>query len=381
MAIQRIPSFFDYLGQGIENYTDSRERRQDREMRARQAKLSELSFLSSLYGQGALPSGSLQEQINSSGLGLPPVTVQPSAAERRTQILNRPDVNVEVPGAPIGTRVKIKGSDTATDDERVAAGLPSMQERVKSAIDIKKGQAELGTVERTTKDKQLEDAAPRFVSGVMGKMGPAARSNPEAAAEAAFGEYKAMLSKSKFGGLPPADEPYARAFFSKAVRDAIMEERKLEVQERIAANRATAQDFRFRQLVTLRESARKELDDMESNSRFGQIVALYKGQPLEQVPVSFRGLMQAHMERENYIRQIDDQLDRLEPTGIKRPTTKVEQAAGQLPSKVATAIELIKQGKATLDQLKAAVGKTFTKEEVQQVEEALKSKGGTGKTF
>lgn len=385
MAIQRIPSFWDYLGRGIDKYTEAREAKKDREMRERQAKLGELSFLTNLYGQGALDSGSLRDQINQSGLGLPQVDIMPSAAERRQKILSRPDTEISVPsmstmgaGIPMPTqKVKIKGSDTATDDERTAAGLPSIADRTqqnlanrRTQVDLRKTEADMETSQRINKDAQLKNAAGQFISMVLGRMGPAARQNPEAAAEAAFNEYKRMLSSSRFGGLPPADEAYARVFFSKAMRDAIMEERSLEVQERVASGKATEMDLRFRQLTTLRESARKELDDMEANSRFGAIISMYRGQPLEAVPMSFRGLMQAHAERVRYIQQIDDRLNNLMPTGLNRPTGSVQDI--QVPPKVQNAIQMIKDGKATLDQLKQAEGKTFTKEEIAQVEAALR---------
>lgn len=386
MAIQRIPSFWDYLGEGLNSFQEGRERRKDREEKARQAKLGELQFLASLHGQGALPSGSLQEQINKSGLGLPPVTIQPSQAERRNQILGRPeetDIDIPMPISTPGLPSVRTKTPTFSDDQRIAAGLPSNTERTRERLQNTRTQQVIDTekTEQRTKsikdkDAQLGAAADRFVPMAMQRMGPAAKSNPGAVAAAAFELYRQMLAKSNFGNLPPADEEYSRSFFDKAVRDMLIEERKLEIQEALASGRATAQDRRFAQLTTLRESTRKELDNLEGNSKFGAIISMYRGRPIEQVPQSFQGIMRAHAEREAYLAGIDQQLNGLMPTGLNRPKAGIPSEK-DIPTGTDPVVEKVasdlKAGTVTVKDVDEAVAaKMLTKAQA----DAAKKKAG-----
>lgn len=333
MAVQRLPSFWDYLGQGINNFSTARKEREDRENQKKQQerdnKMRELSFMSSLYGAGALPSGSFQEAINSSGVMSKPVTIQPSQAERKQQILNRPDIQLPSLGGMGMPGTRIKGSVTATDDEREAAGMSSTGEITARNLGNRRMQQSMVETEqdrvnktRQAKDTQLGEAAGRFIPMAINKV-PNALKNPSAVASAAFENYRAMLAKSSFGGLAPADEEYARSFFEKAAREAVLEERKLRVSEAVASGRATMQDREFDQLVRYRESTRKELDDLEQNSKFGPIISMYRGQPLEAIPASFQGIVKAHMERQTALQQIDARLNALAGITTGRPTTPI----------------------------------------------------------
>ena len=286
MAIDKIPSFWDYLGQGLQQGFEGR--REDQQ-RAMQNEYGRLGLLSQLYGQGALPAESLQGAFAQSHIpGINQLQIQPGKQEM---------VNKAIAGAPADLKqhYAFEGAGLNAPDvvrptvRKTEAEATETEGKAKTAVAEGQGaeqsvQLRLGG-EQT---KLLDNAAHRYVSDVV-QAGGGYIDPPKAAAltDQAFNKYLADRQASNAGTLPNLTE--AKQYFGKAMQDLLLEQRKLDIEKLSAENRnaISPQDRLFGQLQVMQNNAIARATSLFTG--LGDPAKGYLGRPMSEVPKMFQG--------------------------------------------------------------------------------------------
>lgn len=248
MPIERIPSPWDFIGQGLSQGLDSYNQQKDknyaRQQQARMNSIQELGLLNQL----GVDSDTMSGKMSASGIpGLQGVPIPKSEAELRRGILGTPG-----------------GLDSAPDERLIGAGLPTKDQRSVTQAAGAQARADIASVqqrEAAAAHKRLQDAlepiAPGHVAGAAARMGGLTKQNMRQVADTAFQNYMAMRQQS---GMPQlGDEASTRSFFDKAAMDLYLEQEKLRISE-IGANtgRLTPQDRNMQYLLNFRNQNRME---------------------------------------------------------------------------------------------------------------------------
>lgn len=280
----RIPSIWDYLGQGIGNASNSwqeiRKRNEDKQMQ-------ELGLATQLFGQGAIDSGDYNAMSGKVFPNMP--VVKPSQGERARTILSS-DINPAT-GKPW------------TFAERQNAGLPSASAEVIDQAQGVKAQGEISAAAVRDKylkgepisaregavlglpddetlqagrlaaqDKVLSEVGPKYMDTVLAPVmsqngGRIPTNNWKALADQAYAAYE---TDRKTQGMAP--NPAARAYFASQLLDRLTKQRQLDIDQQNANSNASLrrnsqEDRTFQMLSTVVETRRKVMDDLMSGDK------------------------------------------------------------------------------------------------------------------
>lgn len=277
MAIQRLPSAWDYAAEGISGFNTGRENK-------RKKALENFHIINQLYQSG----GATAEQLQQAGIatGIPElgaINPLPTQAERREKILSRPataDIDMSIPGgsmtpsattarSPMG-EMRLSGlpqrgaapvSRPATprpsDTEFEAAGLstPTELELNRTKLTAAKAEAaarpkELQLQDQKRTDDHFKEASRRFVRGEVPDVEQLDPKTRDVVVASAFMKYKAMRQSSAMGQVP--DENYAKSFFNEAFSDAVSEKFDAEIKRKAALGRELTQNERLFSDITQR---------------------------------------------------------------------------------------------------------------------------------
>lgn len=331
MPIEHIPSFWDYLNQGLMQgdtaYNQSRAVEQAKQQQ-------QFQNLATLYSMGAADSGTLNANPVFQKMG---VTVQPSQPEMRRGIIARDAApNIQVPtgisNGPVPVTVPVKTAKPVSDTERVAAGLPTEGQLAESQVASRKAKAILAMAsgqplddnmaaafglktpgdleaERMTKiDPLVGQAAERHVATVINGLGGRIDSkNIRTIADMAFQNYLQQRAVSRLGRMTPQEQEYARSFFSKAVLDAYERQRMLDNQE--AAAHARYAGLNIGQNRNYLEAIQKQQAAVQAQMKILEadgILKYYIDNPNIQVPEVLQGRVDAYKELQDRLSRLQD---------------------------------------------------------------------------
>lgn len=329
MAIY-VPSFWDYLGQGVQKGFEGFQGERDRR---RQEAMQNFSVMNQLFQSGAVDNSSLQEAAQRIGVTTP---IAPNAPQMRRTIMNAPeqDLNIQVPmpgvmGATAAMpqpAVRVRGRDSFTDDQRRFAGLPTSLELGTEAfqrrqLDIRNRALNGDTIsdeeaiaagiqpawqidaeKRKAIDPTTTSAAERYAAGIVNRIGRIPQGNIEGLADQAFSQWMRDREGAKIGTLTPQESQYARSFFSAAVRDLWMQQQGLDIQRMNAdTNRLNAGNrsggLNIPQMVNALSRISEGQTKVAENMLQGpmkSIIPFYANQSPEQIPEAYRTAVQAY---------------------------------------------------------------------------------------
>lgn len=252
MPVERVPGFWDYLGQGFDK--GMAQYREDKQLKQAEADKS-ANLMAQLYGAGAVGADALQSAV--SATGAKGVTVLPSKAERRKKAL-------ETPGAVEGMSDEERadlGFKTRTEKKvDVAQGSAADVENLRSNALIKFANGEpvtdaegLLTGLGSTTDREIQkyksldpylgQVGERFVAGAMNQQG--GRIPPggaQAVSDKAYNDYVANRAQSGLPNMTPQELTYTKSFFDRAVQNALITQTELDIKRTAAdASRSNAQ--------------------------------------------------------------------------------------------------------------------------------------------
>src|SRR5512138_1260693 len=327
MAIDKIPSFWDYLGQGIQQGFEGR--RQDQQQ-AMQNEYGRLGLLSQLYGQGALPAASLQGAFAASHIpGINQLQIQPGKMEMMQNAANsapgdlQQHYKFEAAGltAPDVVRPGVRKAEAeATETEGKAKTAVAEGQGAEQNVQLKLGG------EQT---KLLDAAAHRYVSDIVqshgGYIDPGKASTWT---DDAFNTYLAARQASNAGTLPNLSE--AKQYFGKAMQDLLLEQRKLDIEKLSAENRnfISPQDRTFQQLSTLENNTAARA--LQLFQGLGDPAKVYLGRPLNEVPAMFQGPLKQYYDALTERQNIRDAMTTLLDPGL------AAYVRGEVPGMVPT---------------------------------------------
>lgn len=393
-----VPSFWDYLGQGIQRGVEGFQKRRGEQQDERRY---EAGVVNQLMQQGQIDAADAAPYLAQAGVRAP---IKANKEERKRKALATPESTAALTpeqrvdlGIPTQNQLTIEGGQAAEaskaiqatdlwkkyangdelDDQQAAAiGVPTRQEREAKSL--------------MQQDPVLTGQAERFIDQTITQSG--GRINPANAShygEAAYNAYLQMRQATGMGALNPKDAQYARQFFDQALMNRLVQQRKLDIDQEQARSaregRAMAREDRmFQALTGAIESARKQLDDYTTNNKAG--IALLSVATPEAV------------QKDPNIRATKQTIDRLNRRISNLQSVQAQAALGKLPASAiqllqpvdigvdqtpapgssqfnpSVAAEVIKSGRATLAQLRQKVGKTITQADYDAVVAAV----GTG---
>jgi hypothetical protein len=249
--MDRIKSGWDYAAEGISGLSEGMQQRREREKQkkdqARAEKIQEFQLINQLYGSGAATAEQLNMAAGATGLpAMANIKALPSQAERRSKIVDAPDINMQIPdvsGSMTGMPVRMKRADVVSDAESEAAGLEKPSERQARVTDNK-----LNTQKKT--DTHFNEAAERFVAAEVPDVMSVDPRTRDAVVAAAFAKYKAMRQRSAMGQIP--DEAYAKSFFDQAFSGLVTKRRSAELELKKSMGRGLSADERLFSEITER---------------------------------------------------------------------------------------------------------------------------------
>lgn len=292
MPVEQVPGFWDYLGQGIQRGVEMHRQNEAIAREEAHKKTAEAQANAGLIGQlfqsGAVDSTALQGALTGAGVQGAPVIA--SKAERRRNILAQ--------GQP--------AIDALSDEEKKDLGFTSdVQKATEKAqitgagLEAKKGelltkylgggqlsdQEAAGVGVMGAKDLELKRVSQldpylggvgeRYVAGQLlknnGRIDP---SSAQQVAENAYSQYVAERATNGLGALTPEQVAYTRQYFSRATENALIAQRKQDLEEyaaktgRIHAEAAKNQAGQntslqwFGKVNTAMENVRKSMDDI-----------------------------------------------------------------------------------------------------------------------
>jgi hypothetical protein len=400
------PNFWDaFTGSMVrshENYReDQREKRAKEERdkeRERTQKNQDLGLLTELFRSGDIDAGVLNGRLASAGItggttqaggfpGMPAVdvplpVVQKSKHQRRREALAQgqpfidqmsDDEKAEL-GFTTTVEKKIQGAKVAEAD--VATRRAEALNRFMSGEDIKDEEREvLGVLSR--QDRQLQQLAK--IDPILGEMGERyvaeqmlttngviPRGGAKAIADAAYNKFIQERAQ-QFGTMSPEQTEAARTYFSRAVANALIAQKKMELDQfnsqtaRIGANASqqragASQELQwFGKITGAVESLRKAQNDLMRGSP-GLSAAL--GDP----KLAASPLVKDAVERYNVLEQ---QIEALKGS-------QAQLANGEIPQNIATAVGAAEQVMAGRNTPQAANDPV-----VAQAVNLLKTKKGT----
>lgn len=416
MSIENIrtPSFWDYLGQGIQQFhesgVNSAERRRQQELQDREEAYKKFQTMMTLASQGQVDTGALQ----TASKGFLPEGVSISGEtplQSRARILKMPEKTSLVPKlAPVpaygeqrqptprlGETTEVKGRDQVPDEELQLAGLmTSSQKRSQRLEDFKTDTqlAALGgqlptseTVARLTNTmtpgmeqferlKQyqpvLDSAAARFVAGAIGRSGGRIKANAADMQKISQSAYDEFVKASNIA-IPPELESVSRSYFDKALRDEYVQQLELDNQRLMYSMRyANNQDDMFR---ALDGSVRTQADILKTMmaGTSGLILQQFMNMPSDQIPANYRQQVQLARQR---ITQLNAQMEARNQLGARygmSPVTREELLNADSP--VGT---MVPQGGKGVDletlraQAKDALGAARTEGQRRAIKEEFK---------
>lgn len=284
MPVERVPGFWDYLGQGVEkglnNYKEGQAIKRE-EARAN------VGLMAQLFNAGAVDSGTLQGATNAVGLK---ANVLPSKAERRKSILDQgqgaidalSDAEKEDLGFKTTAQRKIEAAQVSAADleakKNDALGRfmqgEDIPDDMREVIGVStKSDRELKRL--TQMDPYLGQLGERHVAGELIKnQGRIPKGGVQALAENAYANYVAERSANGFGGLTPEQITYTRSYFQRAAQNALIAQHKMDLEQyeagtrRIGANAAASQRGEnthlqwFGKITTAMDNVRKQQQDL-----------------------------------------------------------------------------------------------------------------------
>lgn len=351
--MDRIPSIYDYLGQGIDQGTQNFVQGQQRQL---ENKYQQLGFMNNLYASGAIPADSFSQALKQSGVpGLSGVNIMPSKQERMNNLISAapPDVKSDLQYSSVGL--------TPPEDVRVNRNLKSSQAKEAGA------RADLATTQATEysdnansrraltaaevgdkKAKLYQDTANRYVSGQLsatgGRINPA---NLPAVSLAALNQY---LKDHTAAGMGTEDNPAEiKAYFDQAAQNALLEQRKMDIQASYASDRVTPEDRMFQRLSVVEDNAAKHADELLRTAA-GAGASLFLDKDLSTVPANFQGIVKQWQETQGLRVRLRKAMATLDPKDIKDALTSATAAQ---PTGGAAVIS--DRPKAELDQLRKTI--------------------------
>jgi hypothetical protein len=277
MPVERVPDFWDYLGQGFNKGLD--QYRHDKELKQAEADKS-ASLMAELFNAGAVDSGTLQTAVNATGAK--GVTVLPNKAERRKKVLETPgaiDQLTDEQKADLGfkttTEKKVEGAQASAADVETLRNNALLKFANGEPVSDNEGMLTgLGTAtDREMKkfsslDPYLGQVGDRFVAGAMNQQG--GRIPPggaQAVADKAYADYIDNRAKSGLPAMTPEQLTYTKSFFDKSVQNALITQTKLDIDKIQAdSTRANAQNNQaiqwFGKLNSAVDSLRRAQDNL-----------------------------------------------------------------------------------------------------------------------
>jgi len=288
MAIQRIPSAWDYAAEGVSGFNKGRE---DKRKKA----LEEFHIINQLYQSGGATADQLAAAGKATGIpSLGAINPLPTQAERREKLLSQPataDIDMSIPGGTMMSNTKPLGPGMGTisglpqrvtqpvsrpaqpkpsDTEYEAAGLSSPTEQTMRRTQLKIAQGNLTAqpkkdrlADQEDTDKHFKNVSERYVEGelpdiAMGELDENnskaffanLRNNRKAIVDSAYAKYKTTRQSSAMGQIP--DEAYARSFFDAAFTREIAKKYDQYVTAKAAASRTLTTDERLFSELTQR---------------------------------------------------------------------------------------------------------------------------------
>jgi hypothetical protein len=239
MAIQYEPSFWDVLGEGLvkgtEGFFNARDRRRRMQQEDEQNQLQKFSIMNQLFQQGAVNNDVVNSAGRNAGLTL---DVQPNQHQQRRELMKRPDLNIPVPGGLPGTSVRVKGSLTATDDEREGAGMQPISAIEGAQLDVagkrhdlKSGGIKLESDQRKDSEDRYSGDASRSVDQAIGKLGgQITKTNLQRVAQSAFQDYVAQRSAAG-SPLTASETAMLQPYFAQAAMNRYKEMEAMRIKE------------------------------------------------------------------------------------------------------------------------------------------------------
>lgn len=255
MGVTKLPSFYDHLGQGIADFSENRRRRSEADMNR---KIQTLQFLAGEHSAGNLPTESFQSWLAANKIpGLEGFKPGPSQVEQKD--------------AFIASLPTDQQGEARAERFGITPPKQRQQTQAKGEIDLRVGRANATTAEVNAAhasenannaiaatrlqlgdatSKQYDEAASRYIgASVQGKkLDP---SSSRQVVDAAVNKYMADRSASRAGVIPDTEIPILRAHFENAFNDAMVEQRKMDIQAMAASNRPGDDDRTFARLVQL----------------------------------------------------------------------------------------------------------------------------------
>lgn len=268
MAINRIPGIYDYLGQGIQQFSEARAAKNQRDLIA---KYKNLELLQGLYNSGGLDADSFSAALAQSGIpGLSGMQVRPSPAQQKQDYIKSlpPDAQADARAQAVGITPPV---DVATRRRTEAAGATSAEAGAKSATVNAETTAQTAPQVRAkvaldlgdAQAKAYDDLGKRYIGSIVAAGGGRVDgAQAKQIVDAAFNKYLQDRQTSKVGVL--ADPTIVRAHFENALQDLMMEQRKQDIQMAAAQNRGgmSEQDRTLATLVRLQDNVASNAQDL-----------------------------------------------------------------------------------------------------------------------
>lgn len=266
MGVTNVPSFWDQLGGAIEKFTESgtlaSERQRILEQQKRQNALAEYQRKVDLANAGLISQSELQAATRAV---FPDMQITgETPGQIKSRLLKSPPKSTTV-SAPGILPFNIKGRDQATRDELLAAGMETPEVTAQAKLAGAVAERRLGAIgtprestvtgvpteqeyaqnEIARLEPILTSAAQRYLDQVLNASGGQITSaNMKTLSQSAFENF--LATDRGPGGqfsITPENENHARSFFDSALRNAFIEQKKLELDRlRVYAEMARAQN-------------------------------------------------------------------------------------------------------------------------------------------
>lgn len=333
MPVEQVPGFWDYLGQGIQKGVEMHRQneaiaREEAHRKTAEAQ-AQASLIGNLFQSGAVDSSALQGALAGAGIQGAPV-IASKAERRRNALAQGPDYIKNLPDEEkkdLGFTSEFQAAQekAGTAEAGLASKKADLLQRYANGEDLNDQEAAVAGVmtKSDTELKKLNALDPylgltgeRYIAGQMvgtgGRIDPA---NAKAVSEQAYTQYVQDRVKNGLGSLSPEQVAYTRQYFDRATENALIAQRKLDLDEyaaktgRIHAEAARTQSGQnqslqwFGKVTTAMDNLRKAQSDITKanpavlvaldNPTLAQspVVkgALAKYQQLEETIGAFRG--------------------------------------------------------------------------------------------
>lgn len=351
MAVTKLPGFFDYLGQGIQQFSENRMQR-SREETAR--KYQALQALTGLYQSGGIDAGTFQQQLSTIGIpGISGLKINPSETQQKREFIGglpedqRTSASAERFGiTPPEDRTMKRERHTADVASTRAGTAASVAQTEKSTYEL--GEAKANETTRRARAaldlgdeqaKQYDAAGKRYVGAVLAG-GRADAKNSKRIVDQAFAKYLQDRQTSGVGVL--ADPTIVRAHFENALHDLAMEQRKLDIQAAAASNRIDPETRTLQALIQLENNTAARANQIIQG--MGEAAKLYLDKPIASVPPAFQSVVKEYQDAQDFRERVRNAITTMSPKEIQAVLGGMQQpqivpqgqqsAAGQQPAAV-----------------------------------------------